>query len=151
MVSTGILIGILLFFGLVAYVLSKTEVPEYLDNQNKPITSQDGLEDVIKEPSTEDIVLENNLVLKKKLLDVDFIEKGAQFDEPINYDLIDKKTLDVKEEIDKPSATEEFQNTEGGRQLTEHIKEIVKLNPDSKKRLTKRSRNTVDKIVKEKK
>lgn len=125
-----LLLGIILFFGIVAYVLSITETPVHLDNQNKPITSQDGLEDVIKEPSTEDIVLENNLVLKKKLLDVNF---------------------DKKEEIDKPSATEEFQNTEGGRQLTEHIKNVVQLNPDSKKHLQKRERKTLKKIVESKK
>ena len=146
-----ILLGIILFFGIVAYVLSITETPVHLDNQNKPITSQDGLEDVIKEETTQDIVEKNNLELERKLLDVDFIEEGAPFDEPINYDLIDKKTLDVKEEIDKPSAIEEFQNTEGGRQLTEHIAKVVELHPDSKKHLTKRQRKTVDKIVKEKK
>lgn len=45
----------------------------------------------------------------------------------------------------------EFKDTAGGRQLTEHIAEVIQLNPNSKKHLTKRQRKTVDKIVKEKK
>ena len=44
-----------------------------------------------------------------------------------------------------------FKDTAGGRQLTEHIAEVIQLNPNSKKHLTKRQRKTVDKIVKEKK
>ena len=118
-----ILFGIILFFAIVAYVLAKTEVPVYLDKDNKPITTQDGLEDVIKEETTQDIVEKNNLELEKKLLNVDFVEKPK----------------------------EEFKDTVGGRQLTEHINEVIELNPASKKRLTKRQRNTVDKIAKEKK
>ena len=34
-----IFIGVLIFFVLVAYVLSRTETPVHLDNQNKPITT----------------------------------------------------------------------------------------------------------------
>lgn len=116
-----ILLGVILFFGLVAYVLSKTEVDVHLDSDNKPITTQDGFEDVIKEE-----------VIEATTVTTD--------------DFIDKKT-----EIDKPSATEEFQNTKGGRQLTEHISKVIELHPDSKKHLNKRQRKTVDKIVKEKK
>ena len=144
---TAIIIIVLLLLGFIVYSI----YPAISAPHSSELTTQDGLEDVIKEETTQDIVEKNNLELERKLLDVDFIEKGAPFDEPINYDLIDKKTLDVKEEIDKPSATEEFQNTEGGRQLTEHIVKVIELHPDSKKHLTKRQRKTVDKIVKEKK
>lgn len=70
------------------------------------------------------------LVIEKTPTNDDFIEKETLFDEPINYD---------------------FKDTVGGRQLTEHIAEVVQLNPNSKKRLNKRERKTVDKIVKEKK
>ena len=62
-----IFIGVLIFFVLVAIVLSKTETPVYLDDQNKPITSQDGLEDVITE-TTKDIVNNNNIELEKKTI-----------------------------------------------------------------------------------
>ena len=56
---------------------------------------------------------------------------------PINDDFVEKEV--------------EFKDTAGGRQLTEHIAEVVQLNPNSKKHLTKRQRKTVDKIVKDNK
>jgi hypothetical protein len=119
-----IFIGILIFFVLVAIVLSKTETPVYLDDQNKPITSQDGLEDVIKEKVKEEVIETTTVTTD------DFVEKGAPFDEPIDYG---------------------FKHTEGGKQLTEHIAKVIELNPNSKKHLNKRQRKTADKIVKDKK
>ena len=114
-----IFIGVLIFFLLVAIVLSKTETPVYLDNQNKPITSQDGLEDVITD------------------------EKN------IKEEVIEATVITTDNFVEKP--VEEFKDTVGGRQLTEHIAEVIQLNPDSKKHLNRRQRKTVEKIVKEKK
>jgi hypothetical protein len=143
-----IFIGVLIFFVLVAIVLSKTETPVYLDDQNKPITTQDGLEDVVIDEktihvkvhekdrvkkTTQEIVEDNNLKLKKEIL-----EKETPFDEPIDY------SFEKKEE------TSSVDELKGVRTLTDHIATVIELHPDSKKRLTKRERKTVDKIVKEK-
>lgn len=108
-----ILLGVLFFFILVAYALSKTKVDVHLDSDNKTITSQDDLEDVVKEEIIEATIITTD----------DFVEKPV----------------------------EEFKETVNGRQLTEHIAEVIELHPDSKKHLNKRQRKTVDKIVKEKK
>lgn len=131
-----IFIGVLIFFVLVAIVLSKTETPVYLDDQNKPITSQDGLEDVIVDEKTIHVKTHDKDRVKEEVIEAaivtadDFVEKDAPFDESVDYG---------------------FKHTEGGRQLTEHIASVVELNPNSKKHLNKRQRKTVDKIVKEKK
>jgi hypothetical protein len=114
--GTIIVIGLAIFLLISAIVLSKTETPVHLDGANKPITSQDGLEDVIKEP-----VVNTDIVLDKKELEVEFVEK--------------QPTKKLK----------------GIRQLSDHIATVVENNPDSKKHLNKRQRKTVDKIVKEKK
>lgn len=132
-----IFIGVLIFFVLVAIVLSKTETPVYLDDQNKPITTQDGLEDVIVDEKTIHVKTHDKDRVKEEIIEATVITTD---------DFVDKKT-----EIDAPSTTEEFQNTVGGRQLTEHIAKVIELNPDSKKHLNRRQRKTVEKIVKEKK
>lgn len=114
--GTIIAIGLIVFLLLSAIVLSRTETPVHLDGVNKPITSQDGLEDAIKEP-----VVDTNIVLKKKELDVEFV---------------------------KP---ETIKKAKGVRQLSDHIASAVESNPEAIKKLNKRQRKTVDKIVKEKK
>ena len=132
-----ILLGIILFFVLVAIVLSKTDTPVYLDDQNKPITTHNGLEDVVVDEKTIHVKTHDKDRVKEEVIEATVITTN---------DFVDKKT-----EIDVPSATEEFQNTVGGKQLTEHIASVIQLHPDSKKHLNKRQRKTVDKIIKEKK
>jgi hypothetical protein len=130
-----ILLGIILFFVIVAIVLFKTETPVYLDDQNKPITTQDGLEDV---------------VIDEKTVHVKTYDKERIKEEVIEATIITTDDF-VKEETVNDTTTEEFKNNIGGKKLTEHIAEIIQLNPNSKKHLTKRHRKTVDKVVKEKK
>jgi hypothetical protein len=122
----GILLAIIIFFGLVAYVLSKTETPVYLDDQNKPITTQDGIEDVVTDEKTVHV----------KTHDKDRVKE----------EIIETTTVTTDDFIEK-----ETKQPEGVRQLTEHIASVVELNPNSKKHLNKRQRKTVEKIVKEKK
>lgn len=126
---TAIII-VLLFLGLIVYTI----YPAISAPHSSEFTTQDGLEDVVKEETTKDIVDKNNIELEKKLLDVDFVERGAPFDEPINYSF--------KEKEEKCPTHE----TEGVRQLSEHIKDVVQKTPEKVKRLTKREKKVVKKI-----
>jgi len=121
-----IFIGVLIFFVLVAIVLSKTETPVYLDDQNKPITTQDGLEDVIVDEKTVHVKTHDKDRVKEEVIEAAIVTAD---------DFVEKKAT----------------QPEGVRQLNEHIAKVIELNPDSKKHLNKRQRKTVDKIVKEKK
>ena len=144
----GIIITIIVGILITTYYLSKAQIDVFLDKDNKPITTQDGIEDVVIDEktihvkvhekdrvkkTTQEIVEDNNLKLKKEIL-----EKGTPFDETIDY------SFEKKEE------TSSVDELKGVRTLTDHIATVIELHPDSKKRLTKRERKTVDKIVKEK-
>jgi hypothetical protein len=144
----GIIITIIVGILITTYYLSKAQIDVFLDKDNKPITTQDGIEDVVIDEktihvkvhekdrvkkTTQEIVEDNNLKLKKEIL-----EKETPFDEPVDY------SFEKKEE------TSSVDELKGVRTLTDHIATVIELHPDSKKRLTKRERKTVDKIVKEK-
>jgi hypothetical protein len=144
----GIIITIIVGILITTYYLSKAQIDVFLDKDNKPITTQDGIEDVVIDEktihikvhekdrvkkTTQEIVEDNNLKLKKEIL-----EKETPFDEPVDCSFEKKEETSSVDEI------------KGVRTLTDHIATVIELHPDSKKRLTKRERKTVDKIVKEK-
>jgi len=120
-----ILVAIIVIFLFVGYFAFKTETPVHLDGNNQPITSQDSIEDVVTDENT---------------LHVKVHEKDRIKEEKIEAATVTTEDfIPVEEEL------------KGVRVLSDHIAKVIELNPNSKKRLTKRERNTVDKIVKEKK
>lgn len=120
----GIIITIIIGLLITAYYLSKSEIDTFLDENNQPITSQDGLEDVITDEKTLHVKVHQKDRIKEEKIETTTITTG---------DFVEK------EEVPKGVAT-----------LTDHIAKVIELNPNSKKRLNRRERNTVDKIVKEK-
>jgi len=67
-------------------------------------------------------------------------------------DIVGKNNIKLKNNIVKDIIEKcPTHETEGVRQLSEHIKDVIQKNPEKVKRLNKRERKTVDKIVKEKK
>ena len=120
-IITIIVIGLL----ITTYYLAKSEIDTFLDENNQPITSQDGLEDVVTDDKTIHVKVHDKDRVKEEKIEATTITTDD--------------FIPVEEE------------SKGVRTLTDHIAKVIELNPNSKKRLTKRERKTVDKIVKEKK